>query len=309
MNTKVTVGHDLRNKRKPHVVRWYGEFDLHTGKQRRYSKSFRLKVEAQQFAAQKTVEFLEGGRRNKPKEVTLSGFCRDWFSARKPELSPATLEIYENTISRLKNYFGENCKLSEIVPQRVAMFIAEQKSLTIGHEGRELSDSTREQIKRNSKALFEIAIEWGLLTTNPFKTLKSKKIAVKRWHRVTAQEYHALLAVLDPRKKQPERLREKLAYAILYTTGIRCGEAFSLMWSDVDFDSGYLIVANREGTNKLPPFHVKDHEARRIPLPKHTIDLLARYHTEAPEGVPYILLSKERYEDRKNQMEHSTGVW
>jgi len=46
----------------------------------------------------------------------------------------------------------------------------------------------------------------------------------------------------------------------------------------------------------MPPFHIKDHEARRIPLPAHTVDLLTQYHAQAPEGVPYILLDKDRYE-------------
>ena len=62
MNGKVSISYDPRNKGKPHVVRWYGEFEPHTGKQRRYSKSFRVKVEAQQFAAEKTVEFRKGGK-------------------------------------------------------------------------------------------------------------------------------------------------------------------------------------------------------------------------------------------------------
>ena len=55
-------------------------------------------------------------------------------------------------------------------------------------------------------------------------------------------------------------------------------------------------IANREGTDDLPLFHIKDHEARRIPLPPHTIDLLTQLKTHAPEGVPYILLTKDRYE-------------
>ena len=91
-------------------------------------------------------------------------------------------------------------------------------------------------------------------------------------------------------------LRVKVAYALLYTSGARLGEAFSLTWNDIDFENGRLIIANRQGTADMPPFSIKDHEARRIPLPKHTIDLLTEWQTQAPEGVPYILLTKERYE-------------
>jgi len=40
---------------------------------------------------------------------------------------------------------------------------------------------------------------------------------------------------------------------------------------------------------------IKDHEIRFIQLPNHTMELLAEYQTEAPEGVPYVLLTRERY--------------
>jgi len=49
------------------------------------------------------------------------------------------------------------------------------------------------------------------------------------------------------------------------------------------------------------PFHIKDHGARRVPLPAHTIDLLTQFHAKAPEGVPYILLSEERYKQVKSK--------
>ena len=45
----------------------------------------------------------------------------------------------------------------------------------------------------------------------------------------------------------------------------------------------------------MPPFSIKDHEERRIPLPPHTIDLLTQWQTEAPEGVPFVLLTADRY--------------
>jgi len=73
-------------------------------------------------------------------------------------------------------------------------------------------------------------------------------------------------------------------------------ELFSLTWSDIDFENGRLVIANREGTADMLPFQIKDHETRRIPLPTHTIDLLTEWQTKAPECVPYILLTKERYE-------------
>ena len=40
----------------------------------------------------------------------------------------------------------------------------------------------------------------------------------------------------------------------------------------------------------------KDSEARPVPLPRHTLDLLIQYQAEAPEGVPYFFLTEDRYQ-------------
>ena len=106
------------------------------------------------------------------------------------------------------------------------------------------------------------------------------------------KEYYALLDAATS-------VKEKVAYTLLYTGGLRSGAAFSLTWDSVDFENSFLVVMNREGTADMPPFHVKDHESRRIPLPKHTIDLLTEWQAQAPEGVPYILLTRDRYEQVK----------
>jgi len=46
--TKVGLYKDPR-KKHPWVVRWYGEHDPATGKQRRYSQAFRLKADAEYY--------------------------------------------------------------------------------------------------------------------------------------------------------------------------------------------------------------------------------------------------------------------
>ena len=80
--------------------------------------------------------------------------------------------------------------------------------------------------------------------------LKSKKIVLQRWHHITADEYHRLL------EAAPD-LRWKAYYALAYTSAGRTGELFSLMWSDIDFDSHKMLIQERAATENLPPFYVK----------------------------------------------------
>jgi len=288
MVTKIGLYRDPR-KKKPWVVRWFGEYDPAAGKQRRYSKSFRLKAEAEEFQAAKGQEISQGTPRDRMPKVTLSSFCRDWLNARKPDLRPASYELYLYAIKRLEAYFGKETCVQDITPKDAVVFVSKQKSLAKGHEGESLSDWSREQIKRYCKLIFDAAVKWGLMRTNPFDALSFKKPATKRWHRVTPAEYHAL-------SEAAPTLRWKVLYALAYTSGARIGELFSLTWNDIDFESGKLIISSRDGTATMPPFHVKDHEARSIPLPTHTIDLLTQWQAKAPEGVPHILLDRERYD-------------
>lgn len=288
MVKKIGLYKDPR-KEKPWIVRWYGEYDPAAGKQKRYSRSFKTKVEAEDFKDWKKDEFKTGGRRDGLPQSTLGEFCQDWLNSRKPDVRPGTHELYRYAVRRLVDYFGRDMLLQDITKKDADVFVSKQTKVAKGHEGEALSDWSREQTKRYCKLVFDAAVNWELLPENPFDVLKFKRPATRRWHRITASEYHALLEVAPT-------LRWRVFYALAYTSGARVGELFSLTWADIDFDAGKITIANRDGTATMPPFSVKDHETRVIPLPPHTMNLLAEYQTQAPEGVPYVLLDAERYE-------------
>jgi len=165
--TKVGLYHYPKRK-LPWLVRWYGEINPETGKQRRYSKSIRTRRLAEDFRSGKMQEFRKGSKRDGIKDVTLHEFCKGWLSSRKSELRPKSIKAYKNTITRLEEYFGEDISLSSIEPQQAAVFISEQKNKAKNRRRDELSDSSREQIKRNCKTMFNTAVAWGLLAQSQF---------------------------------------------------------------------------------------------------------------------------------------------
>lgn len=289
MTNKIGIYKDVRNKGKPWVVRWFTVIDPYNGKRKRSCKSFEFKRDAESFRSEKEVEFKQRGRpRANPEKQTLDTFLKSWLKRRKADLKPASLELYEGTAKRLLDFFGKDCSLYDLTLERAEDFVLAQKNRAFSRVGNQLSDWTREQIKRHCKTIFGTAVQWGYLPANPFEGLRSKRLTTKRWYRMKPKEYHRLLEVTPS-------LKEKVAYALFYTAGLRMHEAFNLTWDCLDFQKNILLVTNREATADTPPFHIKDHEARRIPLPPHTIDLLTQWQTEAPEGVPFILLTKERY--------------
>ena len=144
------------------------------------------------------------------------------------------------------------------------------------------------QIITNCPAIFKTAIRWNMTAENPFAGVEKPKKALRRRHHLKPAEY---LRLLDAAPDLPW----KCFHALAYTSGARFGELFSLTWADVDFENGQVKIDNRSGSPAMPPFHVKDDEKRIIPLPRQTLDILTEYQTQAPEGVPFILLTAERY--------------
>jgi integrase len=285
--TRVGLYH-YADRKLPWLVRWYGEIEPSTGNPKRYSKSFRIKRQAEDFRAEKTHEFKEGIRRDRPEEVTLGRLCEDFLKTWNPAAKEATMDLYKSTVERLLKHFGARCLIGSIGPRQADSFLASQTHY-INDPTKELSDWTRVQITRHCVTILGVAVRWQWLALNPFAGVKMPKPGTKRWHRLAVPEYRKLLEVAPT-------LRWKVFYALVFTSGARFGELFNLTWADIDFERGRMIIQNREGSDIMPPFSIKDKDERFVQLPTETLDFLTQYQQEALEGVPYILLTKERYE-------------
>ena len=272
-------------------VRWYGAIDPDTEVAKRHCESFRLKKEAERYRAQLQAEFAKGKQRDPPPRIALEEFCQLYQQRRHHEWREKTRRGVSGTCQRLQRYFGKRCELSSITPEQATEFWAAARSLRADKLGDELSRSSRNVILRYAKTLFEYAVRWGYLATNPFASVKALRVGRrdrKDWHYITPDEYLRLL-------NASPSLRWKTFYALGYTTGARCGELLNLREQDIDRDQAMLLIRNRKGTWDIPPFQVKDHEQRQIPIPKHTMSIIEEWLRVRPEGSPLILISPERY--------------
>ena len=289
MNKSPTLTKDPR-KQNPWIVRWHGEYDPGSGKQKRYSKSFRTRKEAETFQAEKSVEFNKGARRDTSDTITLGSFIKDFLETKKA-WKPSTQSVWKNECNRLLDYFGADKTLRSIKPMDADKFVNAQVNRCENKTplGRPLSMFTKQKIKRNSKSILQKAVEWQLIPSNPFSGLKFNRPPAQRWYRLRPHEYPLLLDAAS-------NLRMKALFAVLYTAGLRSGEALALRWNDVDFEKNQVIIDNRQGTDTLPPFSVKTYAKRRVPLPQQTVNLLLELHENAPEGVPYVFMTADRFQ-------------
>ncbi len=297
---KASVAKDPRNPTRPWVVRWSESTE--DGRRHRKSKAFPKQREAEKYANRKTRELRgEVAPIDEPMPERVGGlgdtplgvFVNTYLERRRSEsLRPATLKLYRDNLNRLVNHFGEGRGIGTITPDGIAKFIAEQRIVLKCREGQTLSKSSRNSIVRDLKIAFRLAASWGYVSVSPMAGVKLLKVNTddrRGWHYLSPSEFWALL-------KNTDSDSDKAAYAIMYGAGLRYGEAYSLQPSDVDLSGGYVHVRPREATPDTPPFRIKDHECRSIPLPKYAVDLIAKWLESRPDGSPYLFVSPERYE-------------
>jgi len=275
-----------RDRKRPYVCRWYGHIG-DDGKRRRYGKSFRTKAEAERFRTEKQHELDKGGRRDPVSGTTLRRLTDDFLKSKQPNVKTGTIELYRLTIRRLLDFFGPGKDVGTITRRDADLFVGQQLH-HLTSDQRELSTWARSQMITHCRSIFKQAKRWQMATENPFTECERPKTRTQKWHHIRPAEYLRLL------EAAPD-LRWRCLYAVLYTTGVRIGEAFSLTWGDIDFERGELRIQNRAGTPTAPPFSLKAHERRTIPLTRHTLALMGELYAEAPEGVPHVFLTADRH--------------
>ena len=290
MSDKVEIRYEPRNTKHPHTVRWFGDFVIDTGNQKRHCKSFTTVAEAEVFRAELIMKFSKGEKRDPPDKMSLAVFCRDFLKLVKAKWRPNTADLYKNAIDRLLDYFGPKTFIGRIDAREADRFIASLKRLD-GKPG-PLGDWSKDRALRNYRTMFTKAIDWDLITKNPFKKVDSPKGISHPWHHLTAEEFQNLM------KAAP--LRCKAIYALPYGCALRVGEIVSLKWDNINFDAsehGEVTVYNQPPTTTTPPFNIKNYEERTIPLPKFVADILIdlKMYNEATDNTPYMALNEQQH--------------
>jgi integrase len=106
---------------------------------------------------------------------------------------------------------------------------------------------------RTLRSAFNIAINWGLISENPFKRCKQIRVPQKRPVYLTQDEFHQLMSAIDL-----EWFNDVVRFAI--ATMMRAGEIVNLEWDSVDFDRRLIRVENTD------QFRIKTHKSRAIPM-------------------------------------------
>ena len=285
--------------RKRWLVRWHCKYDPKAGTQQRPCRSFKRKRDAHKYA-QSLKNDIYDGISVEPKTISLKNLCDKFIDAKKGNVSPCTIDSYEDTIERLIESFGAFTNIKTISPQEAQLFVNNLQYLD--KEGT-LAGYSRLGHMRNSNVIFNQATRWDYIRKNPFKGISIKNLTKEDWHFVNPKEFKALMNVVDNLPLRNKRIDEdtirkirlKAYYTVMYGCGLRFGEAINLWWEkNIDFINSQIHIKNRVSKNGFPPFTAKNYQDRSVDCPPSIMSVLQELKKKSSSNNPYVFISDDR---------------
>ena len=207
-------------------------YDSVTGKQiQKYRSGFSTKKEARAEYS-KLILAAEEGLAMEKKQPSFKQFIEEiylpWY---KTQVKESTYKNRLNTIEKHFKFFYRK-KVNEIEPIHVQTW---QLKLA-----KDYSPNYVRIIQGMLSLAFDRAIILGLAKKNPARmvgNIKSKKVKVDFW---TLEEFQKVISLLYKGDYYEHYLF--ICFLLLFTTGLRIGEAAALQWEDIDFESGIISV-------------------------------------------------------------------
>jgi integrase len=207
-------------------------YDAVTGKQiKKYRSGFSTKKEARAEYS-KLILAAEEGLAMEKKQPSFKQFIEEiylpWY---KTQVKESTYKNRLNTIEKHFKFFYRK-KVNEIEPIHVQTW---QLKLA-----KDYSPNYVRIIQGMLSLAFDRAIILGLAKKNPARmvgNIKSKKVKVDFW---TLEEFQKVISLLYKGDYYEHYLF--ICFWLLFTTGLRIGEAAALQWEDIDFESGIISV-------------------------------------------------------------------
>ena len=204
--------------------RWEAALGI-DGRRQRYVGRSQREVRGKLVAARRALEHgivLSGSSQRL--ETYLSSWLEDSV---QPSVRWTTHRAYSLCMRRLFPLVG-HLRLATLTPQAVQAAYAAllQKGLS-----RRSVEQTHTVLHRALRQ----AVLWGLMLRNPTEAVTVPRPSRREMHTLTEEEVGRLF-----RASRGHRLHA--LWVLLATTGLRLGEALGLLWSDIDFAPGRLVV-------------------------------------------------------------------
>jgi len=208
------------------------------------------------------ITFKNANSTDKSKLTTISNFKHDYFQYVSNTFSDKYLTSVKTTFNHLTKHFGNDFFLADITIREAELF----KAYLIKNSPRGIL-----VYLRNLKAAYNRAIDWGMITTNPFLKIKIKKQQCNRPAIIDERELEKI-ATADNEKDFADM------YRFSFYTGARLGETITMKWEHVDFENKLITIGDED-------FETKSRQQRIIPIRYKLLKVLeGRAHSKKSKG-------------------------
>ncbi len=206
----------------------------------------------------------------KPREVVTLGTLLERFDA-AAVVKSGTLTVYRQATAMLREHFGESRNVATITPAD-----ADDWRRALADSG--LASATVAKRVRVAKAVFQKAVKWGMLASNPLADLRSGSQAnPERAHYVSPATVRAIMAACPDDQW-------RAIIALSRYAGLRCpSEVGLLRWGDVNWERGRLTVRSPKTAGH------EGHAVRVVPIAPELRPILQSLFDHAEPGVEAVV--------------------
>ena len=224
---------------------------------RRVSKSFRRKIDAEQWLASQRTDMVRGEWIDpKAGDILLSEWLAQ-VAESKLNISPATADVRGSlTANHIVPFLGV-WPIGRITPEVLQSWVA-------GRQAAGLAPATIHKAYRIITEALTLAVRRGKLVRSPDIEIELPKVETPTHRYLTDDELWDLAEAIDPRYRPFVLLG---GYG-----GLRPGESITAQWSDIDWDRRTLDVRGTKTTSSR----------RRIRMPEILVDGLRQHRSDFP---------------------------
>jgi integrase len=202
---------------------------------------------------------------------------RRWMDSTAHALKPSTIVRRELCLKNLSPFFA-GVSIRNVQAQHCERWVQARAS--------QIASQTMAHELNVMRAVFDYAVDHGLILINPAKKIKRRKVIHSPMTIPTREQFRRLVDTI--RESDGREFSQRMAaegadlVEFLAYSGCRLNEGISVTWADVDFQKGTITITGGErGT--------KNNEHRTIPMTEALRGLLQRLHdTRQPKPTDRI---------------------
>lgn len=212
---------------------WYCSFyytDYQGHRKKKKKEGFRTKRESTEYEREFILKY------SGTPEMTFESLYRLYMEDSKKRIKPTTYRNKELVIeSRILPYFKEKA-VNMITPLDVRRWQTEMMGEQVTKGDRILGEEYINKLKRTLSAIFNYAVKYYNLQSNPCKNVDNLKVPSKNEMKIWTEEQ--FLTFLDGLEDSQFRL----PFMILFYCGLRKGELYALTWADIDLEKHTIDI-------------------------------------------------------------------